>query len=187
MSALIIIGGIVLILLFSVIGIYNGMVKKRNQVENAFGSMDTSLKQRFDLIPNLVETVKQYMTHEKETLTKITELRSQNESKNLSDDQKIDLDNKLSNMMGKIMVTVENYPDLKANQNFIQLQGTWNEVEGQIAASRRFYNSAVTTYNDSIQIFPNSIFAGMFGFQKKNVFEISEAERQNVNAKDLWA
>jgi LemA protein len=90
-------------------------------------------------------------------------------------------------MMGKIMVNVENYPDLKASSNFNQLQGTWNEVEGNIAASRRFYNSAVTSYNDTIQVFPNSIFAGMFGFQAKKVFEIAASERENVSAKDLWS
>ncbi len=166
--------------------IYNTLVRKKNQVDNAFGSIDVMLKKRYDLIPNLVETVKQYMQHEANLLTEVTELRTQATSGNISDDQRVEVENKITSKMGGIMVAVENYPDLKANTNFLQLQGSWNEAEEQISAARRFFNSAVTDYNNAIQVFPNSIVAGMFGYKTKHVFEIPEAERANVSAKDLF-
>jgi LemA protein len=173
------------VLLFFIL-IYNNLIKKKNQVDNAFGSIDVMLKKRYDLIPNLVETVKQYMTHEKETLAQITELRTQATSGNLSGDEKVDIENKIAGQMRGIMVAVENYPDLKASANFVQLQGSWNEAEEQISAARRFFNSAVTDFNNAIQVFPNSIMAGMMGLKPKKVFEIPEEERKNVSAKNLF-
>ncbi|MBX9853099.1 MAG: LemA family protein [Cytophagaceae bacterium] len=183
MLVLLIVLGVVLLL---VIFMYNSLVGKKNQVENAFASIDTMLKKRYDLIPNLVNTVKAYMNHEKSVLTEITELRAKAVSGQISNDEKIAVENQLSGAMGKIMVLSENYPDLKANNNFMQLQASWNEIEEQISASRRFFNSAVTDYNNAVEMFPTSIFARMMNYQRKQVFVIPEAERQNVNAGQLF-
>jgi len=148
--------------------------------------MDVQLKKRHDLIPNLISTVKQYMTHERDLLTKVTELRSQAINPDLSSDAKVDLDNQISGAMKGIMVAVEGYPDLKANTNFLNLQRTMNEVESQISAARRAYNAAVTDFNNGVQMFPSSIIAGMMKLQTKKVFEIPEVQRENVNAKELF-
>jgi len=179
--------GVVGFFLIIFVFIYNSLVRKKNQIDNAFGSIDAMLKKRYDLIPNLVETVKQYMTHEKETLTQITEMRAKATSPDISGDDKVDLENKISSQVRGIMVAVENYPDLKANTNFLQLQGSWNEAEEQISAARRFFNSAVTDYNNAIQVFPNNLIAEVLGYKAKHVFEIPEEERKNVSAKDLFA
>jgi LemA protein len=182
LPVLITLGVVLLIIIF----LYNSMVSKKNQVENAFASIDTMLKKRYDLIPNLVNTVKAYMQHEKSVLSEITDLRTKAVSGQISNDEKIQLDNKLTSSMGKIMVLSESYPDLKANQNFLQLQASWNEIEEQISASRRFFNSAVTDYNNAVEQFPTNIFARMMNYQRKQVFVIPEAERQNVNAGQLF-
>jgi LemA protein len=165
---------------------YNTLISRKNQVENIFGSVDAILKKRFDLIPNLISSVQQYMTHEKELLEKITQWRSQAMKPNISDEQKIDLDNKMSGALGSIMVAVENYPDLKANENIMHLQRTLTEVEAQISAARRAYNQAVTDYNNAIEMFPTNIMANIMHFTRKAVFETAEAERKNVNVKDLF-
>ncbi|HPR61208.1 MAG TPA: LemA family protein, partial [Prolixibacteraceae bacterium] len=122
---------------------YNNLIRKRNEVDNAFGGMDVQLKKRYDLIPNIVATVKQYATHEKELLTKVTEMRAKATSGNISNEEKVALDNQISAGMKSIMVAVENYPDLKANENFMNLQRTLNEVESQISAARRTYNAVI--------------------------------------------
>jgi len=179
---LIIIAGIGLFIVM----LYNGLIGKKNQVENVFGTIDTLLKKRYDLIPNLVSTVQTYMQHERGTLTEITAMRAKAVSGNLSDDEKVDLDNKVSKMMGGIMVAVENYPDLKANQNFIQLQKTLNEIEEQISAARRAYNAAVTDFNNAVEMLPTSLMASMMNYKRKQVFEIAEKERQNVDVKSLF-
>lgn len=178
--------GAVVLLLLIVIFIYNNLVSKRNQVENAFGSIDVMLKKRYDLIPNLVETVKTYMKHEKETLTNITAMRAKAISGNISTDEKIQIENQISGMMRNIMVAVENYPDLKATEQFTQLQRSWNEAEEQISAARRAYNASVTDYNTTVETFPSAIFASAFGHKRKEVFVIPEAERQNISAKNLF-
>ncbi|MFH1063245.1 MAG: LemA family protein [Candidatus Omnitrophota bacterium] len=170
---------------FTVI-LYNSLIGKKNQVENVFASIDALLKKRYDLIPNLIATVQTYMKHERGTLTEITEMRAKAVSGNLSDDEKVDLDNKVSKMLGGIMVAVENYPDLKASQNFIQLQRTLNEVEEQISAARRAYNATVTDYNNAVEMLPTSFLASMMNYKRKQVFEITENERQNVNVKNLF-
>lgn len=183
-TIIIIVAAVLLALI--IMGIYNGLIRKKNEVENAFGGMDVQLKKRYDLIPNLVATVKQYMNHEKELLTKVTELRSQALSSEVSNEQKVDLDNQITGAMKGIMVAVESYPDLKASDNFMNLQRTFNEVESQISASRRAYNAAVTDFNNGVQMFPSSIIAGMMKLQTKKVFEIPEVERENVSAKELF-
>ena len=181
-----VVGIVVGVVLLSIALMYNGLVRKKNQVENVFASMDAMLKKRTDLIPNLVSTVQQYMQHERETLNELTEMRAKAVSGQLSADEKIALQNQFSQALGGIMVAVENYPDLKADQNFIHLQSSLNEVEEQISAARRAYNAAVTSYNNAIEMLPTNILASMMNYQRKNVFEISEAERQNVDVKGLF-
>lgn len=182
MTGLIILGVIALILIL----MYNSLISRKNQVENIFGSVDTVLKKRFDLIPNLVSSVQQYMAHEKELLEKITQWRSQAMKPDISQEKKIELDAKMSSALGSIMVAVENYPDLKANENIMHLQRTLTEVEAQISAARRAYNQAVTDYNNAIEMFPTNIMANMMHYQRKAVFEINESERENVNVKELF-
>lgn len=165
--------------------IYNGIIRKKNSVENAMGGMDTYLKQRYDLIPNLVETAKKFMEHEKELLEGIVKLRSQAMDASKTDDV-IEANNKISKAIGGLMVQVENYPELKSSQNFKQVQDTLKDVEENIAASRRYFNAAVTDFNNAIETFPNSIIAGTMGMKRKQVFEISANERENVNIKELF-
>ncbi len=181
-----IIGIIAIAVLIIGISIYNSLVSKKNQVANAFSAIDVMLKKRFDLIPNLVETVKQYMQHEGDTLTKITELRGKALDANATEGDKLALDSQIGSAVKGLMVSVENYPDLKANQNFLNLQSTWTESEEQIAAARRNYNSTVTTYNNAVMMFPGNIFAGMLGYQTLQVLETTAAERENVSAKELF-
>ncbi len=177
---------IVVIVLLIGIFLYNSLIAKKNQVTNAFSAIDVMLKKRFDLIPNLVEVVKQYTNYEQGTLTKIVELRSRATSGNIGNAEKAELDAQLSSTVRGLMLNVENYPDLKANTNFINLQSTWTESEEQIAAARRTYNSAVTDYNNSIMMFPGSLFAGMLNFQPIAVLETTAEERKNISAKELF-
>lgn len=165
---------------------YNSLVGKRNQVDNAFASMDVQLKKRYDLIPNLVATVQQYTKHESETLKQITELRAKASSPGASPEESVHLNNELNRAMGRLMVQVEAYPELRASENFNQLQRSLNEVEEQLSASRRAFNAAVTDYNDSVQMVPTNIVAGMFGFRPREVFEIPEKERANPDVKQLF-
>ena len=178
--------GIAAVILFSIFLMYNSLVGKKNQCENAFATIDTMLKQRYDLIPNLVAAVKEYMTHEKETLTEITDMRSKAVSGGLSSDEAVDLNNKIGRAIGGIMVAVENYPDLKASDNFQQLQRSLNEVEAQIAASRRAFNAAVTDFNNAVEMFPTNIMANMMSYGRRRLFEIPEGERKYVNVKKLF-
>ena len=172
--------GIILVLM------YNSLVGKKNQVENIFASIDTQLKKRYDLIPNLVASVSKYMEHEKSLLEEVTKLRSEANRANISDEQKIKLDAKITSALGSIMIAVENYPDLKANENVMHLQRTLSEVEEQISAARRAYNQAVTDYNNAIEMIPTNIMASMMGYTRKEVFEIPQNERKNVNVKELF-
>lgn len=185
-SVTIIIVVILMIIAIFFISMYNGLIRRRNEVDNAFGGMDVQLKKRYDLIPNMVAAVKQYAKHEKELLTKLTDLRASVLKPNLSLNEKITLDNEISGQIKNMMISVENYPDLKANENFIQLQRTLNEVESQISASRRTFNAVVTDYNNGIQVFPNNIVAGMIGMKKKEVFVIPQAERENVDVNKMF-
>ena len=175
----------VLVLIFG-IGIYNSLISKKNQVANAFSAIDVMLKKRFDLLPNLVEVVKQYTQYEGDTLNKITELRGKAMGANATEGDKLALDQQIGSAVKGLMVSVENYPDLKANTNFLNLQSTWTESEEQIAAARRNYNSAVTTYNNAVMMFPGNMFAGMLGYQTIAVLETAAAERENISAKELF-
>lgn len=185
-TTLIIIISAVVLLAIIITAMYNGLIRRRNEVDNAFGGMDVQLKKRYDLIPNIVATLKQYADHEKDLLTKVTEMRAKATNGNLSADEKVALDNQISAGMKSIMVAVENYPDLKASENFMNLQRTLNEVESQISAARRTYNAVITDYNNGIQTFPQSILAGMMKMTRKEVFVIPETERQNVDVKSLF-
>ena len=176
---------ILIVLLLVLVLLYNSLVAKKNQVENIFASVDTQLKKRYDLIPNLVASVSKYMEHEKSILQDVTKLRSE-AAKASSEEQKITLDQKMSAALGSIMVAVENYPELKANENVIHLQHTLSEVEAQIAAARRAYNQAVTDFNNALEQIPTNIMANMMGYSKKTLFEIDESERKNINVKKLF-
>lgn len=178
MTLLIIIGVVVLIALWA-IGIYNNLVGLRNNRENAFANIDVQLKQRYDLIPNLVNAVKGYAAHEKETLERVIALRNQAMgATNIND--KIQAENQLSSALAGLKVTVEAYPELKANTNFLQLQTELADIENKLAAVRRFFNSATKEYNTAVQVFPASLFAGMFGFHKEPMFEVAPEERAIV-------
>lgn len=165
---------------------YNSLIGKKNQVENIFAGVDAVLKKRFDLIPNLVASVSQYMEHEKSTLEKVTEYRAQAMKPGISDDQKIALDAKLTSALGAINIAMEAYPDLKANENVMHLQRSLNEIEEQISAARRAYNQAVTDLNNAIEMFPTNIVAGWMNLSRRAVFEITLTERQNVDVNALF-
>jgi LemA protein len=169
-----------------VIGMYNMLVRKRNQVQNVFGSVDAILKKRYDLIPNLVAAVQQYMKHERETLAEVTRLRARALSGGMSDQEKFELNGKISEALRGILVAVEQYPDLKANQNFMHLQRTLTEMEEQISAARRAYNATVTVYNNAVEMFPTNVIARLFDFERKAVFEIPEAQRETADVHALF-
>jgi len=170
---------IIVVLAIMCIGLYNNLVRLRNNRENAFSNIDVQLKQRYDLIPNLVNTVKGYATHEKELLESVT--RARTAAMSATDiNQKIEADNQLSSALAGLRVSVEAYPDLKANSNFQQLMTELADVENKLAATRRFFNSATKELNNAVQTFPGNILAGMFGFHKEPMFEVSASERAVV-------
>lgn len=160
---------------------YNGIVKLKNVRKQAFADIDVQLKLRFDLVPNLVSTVKWYMTHEKETLENVTKARTAFLNAWWDIDKKISADNLLSNALKSVFAVSENYPDLKANTNFNQLQTELSDIENKVAASRRFFNNSTQEYNTYIEVFPNNIIAGMFNFREEKLYEIEDsAERENI-------
>jgi LemA protein len=171
---------IIVLLIVFVVGLYNSLVQLKMKVQNAWSQIDVQLQRRFDLIPNFVETVKGYMSHEKETLEKVTELRTSWANASTVKD-KADLDGELSSALKTIMAVSENYPDLKANQNFMQLSEELRNTENKIAFSRQFYNDTVTMYNTKLQVFPSNIIAGMFHFTSADLFNVDNEEaRHNV-------
>ncbi len=171
---------IVVIIVIAVIAMYNGLVQARIKVDNAWSQIDVQLQRRFDLIPNFVETVKGYMTHESETFEKIAELRT-SWANTESVAEKAALDNELSNALKTIMAVSESYPDLKANQNFSELSEELRNTENKISFSRQFYNDTVTMYNTKLEVFPSNIIAGIFNFKARDLFEAESAEaRKNV-------
>ena len=190
MNSTLIIGLVVgAIFLFSCYATYVSVIQKKNKVQDAFSSIDVQLKMRYDLIPNILKIANKYMEHERELLTKVTELRTQ--AMNIPDDmknigKKLEVDSQIKDLMGQIMVSVENYPNLKADQTMITAMQTYNEVEIHIAAARRFYNSAVLELNNACEIFPSSIFAAMVGAKKQEFFKASEVEREAIDAGDFF-
>ena len=173
---------IVVILLLLVFSTYNSLVKLNNRVEEAFSTMDVYLKKRWDLIPNIVETVTGYVKHEQETLEEVINLRNNSYDKMNADD-KIAVNNKMSQEISKLMAIVESYPDLKASENFKDLSNQLTKVEEDIANARKYYNGTVRNFNDKVQMFPSNIIAKILGYKTKNMFEVSENERENINIK----
>lgn len=176
---------LIVLALFAIIA-YNRFIMLRNLANKAFSTIDVMAKKRYDLIPNLVAAVQKYMEHERGTLTQITEMRGRAMQGNLTPDQRISLENQISRTLGNIQVAVENYPELKASENFRQLQGSLNEVEEQLSAARRAYNTAVTDFNNAVQMFPSNVFALVFNFKSRPLLETPENERQNINVKKLF-
>lgn len=180
MTVLLIILGVVVVIALWAISVYNGLVKLRNNRENAFANIDVQLQQRYDLVPQLVNTVKGYAAHEKELLERITAARSACMSATSVND-KIAADNQLTSALAGLKVSVEAYPDLKANQNFMQLQTELADIENKLASVRRFFNSATKELNNGIQTFPANVLAGMFGFTTQPMFEVAPEERAAVS------
>ena len=161
------------------IGAFNKFVKLRNIVEEAFSTMDVYMKKRFDLIPNLVETVKGYASHEKGTFESVTKARTAIQEASTVEDR-MEAENMLTGTLRTLFAVAEAYPELKANENFMDLQGQLQTVEVDIANSRKYYNATVKEYNTKTEMFPSNIIANIFGFKRKPMFEVEEAERQNV-------
>ena len=175
--------GIIGLILVAVIGFivktYNSLVVARNKVRDQFSQIDVQLKRRFDLIPNLVETVKGYAKHESETLEKVIEARN-GYANAKTDAEKMAASKEMSQGVMQIFALAENYPELKANENFLDLQKQLKEVEDKIGYARQFYNDSVLMYNNKIEMFPSNLIASMFGFKKESFFEADEKERENV-------
>ena len=187
--------GVVLVVVVIVIGIYNGLVRLRNRVKNAYAQIDVQLKRRYDLIPNLVETAKGYMKHERETLEAVTSARNQavSAASAASKDPTAagaikDLagaDGALTGALGRLMVVVEDYPDLKANENMMQVQEELTSTENKVAFSRQAYNDAVLGYNNKREMFPSNIIAGMFGFKFAQSWELDDEAARDVPKVDF--
>ena len=170
---------IVVVIAIVLIVIYNQLVTLRQRVQNAWSQIDVQLQRRFDLIPNLVETVKGYMSHEQETLTKVTDLRSSwADAKTV--EQKAELEGQLTDTLKTIMAVAENYPNLKADQSFNKLQTELSDTENKISYSRQFYNDTVTMYNTKLETFPSNLVAGMFGFKSSTLFNVDNEEAKKA-------
>lgn len=165
---------------------FNSLVRKRNAVEQAFGSIDAMLKRRYDLIPNLVACVSRYLAHEQKLLTDVVALRAQAASGRLDANAAVDVNNQLSARLRQLTVAVEAYPQLRASENFLQLQASLNEVEEQLAASRRAYNAAVVEYNNAVETIPASFLALSIGWKRRAVFSTAESERVTPNVGALF-
>ena len=178
MIAVIVLIVIVVVIVAVLAGMYNGLVKRRNQVDNSWSQIDVQLKRRHDLIPNLVEAVKDYMSFEQETLTNVTKARTAAIDASAKGPQAVaEAENALTGTLKSLFAVTENYPDLKANQNVIQLQEELTSTENKIAFARQFYNDSVLTYNNKIQMFPSNLIAGMFNFTTRQFFEVPEADK----------
>jgi LemA protein len=177
MIAVLILLGVIVVLVAWVVGLYNGLVRLRNQVKEAWSQVDVQLKRRFDLIPNLMETVKGYMHHERETLEAVTQARAAvTGAGNMQ--ERLDAEGGLTAALGRLFAVAESYPDLKANQNFLALQEELASTENKISASRNYYNTSVMGFNNKTEMFPSNIIAGMFNFEAAEFFKVEEeAER----------
>lgn len=182
MTVLILITVAVLIAGFSV---YNGLIRRRNRVEQAFSGIEVQMTQRYDLVPKLVETVRQYMGHERSLLEDIVRLRNEAVATTVPA-ERMRADNALSGALGQLRITMENYPELKASANFLQLQRSLNEVEEQLAAARRSYNSAVVDYNNAVQTYPSAFVATMMNFHAEEMFEAEPHKRADVDMRGLF-
>lgn len=176
-TVIIIIFAVIILLVFYGIGVYNKLVNSRNKVKDQWAQIDVQLKRRADLIPNLVETVKGYTKHEKNTLTEVIEARNKFVSAG-SINEEIEANNQLTGALNKLFALSESYPELKANQNFISLQNDLKDTEDKISYARQFYNDTVLTYNNLVQMFPSNIIANMFKFEVYEFFKIEEKEKE---------
>ncbi len=174
--------GVVVVLAIALVALYNSLAKQKVTVDEASSDIETFLKQRYDMIPNLVETVKGYAKHEKDIFESVSRLRSQTMDAG-SLGEKMKLDTELSKGISRIFAIAESYPQLRANENFIQLQDTLKELEENIQKARRFYNGTVRDFNSKIVVFPNNLIAGIFGFKNLPFFEATEEEQKNVEVK----
>jgi len=172
--------GVIAVLVLICIGVYNSLVGKRNKVHNSWAQIDVQLKRRFDLIPNIINTVKGYAAHEKETLERVIAARNKF-AQAQTPEQAMEANQELTQTLGRLAVVVEQYPELKANTNFLQLQQELSDTENKIRFSRQFYNDVVMEYDNSIQVFPNNMLAGIFGFRYMPFFQAEESERKNIN------
>jgi LemA protein len=177
--AVLIVIGIILLIVIWVISLYNSLVRLRNRRQNAFADIDVQLRQRHDLVPQLVETVKGYASHERELLLKVTEARTAAIGAKTIDD-KIVAEQQLTSALQGLKVQVEAYPDLKANQNFLQLQEELSDIENKLAAARRFFNGATTEYNNAVESFPGNLIARNFGFKREMFFDLGEDNRKQM-------
>ena len=182
MTILWVILGVVVLIILWLIGVFNGLITLKNRTKEAWSDIDVQLKRRYDLIPNLIETVKGYATHEKELFTSVTKARTEAmQTKGMAD--KAQKENMLSETLKSIFAVAENYPDLKANQNFLQLQDELSDTENKISAARRFYNGNVRDFNTKIQVFPNNMIANQLGFKEFEMFEAAAGEKEPVKVK----
>ena len=171
--------GIGVLLLVVIFVIFNKIIKANNKVKEAFATIDVYLKKRWDLIPNLIEVVKGYSKHESNTLKEVIELRS-GVYDDLSDNEKVKTNNKINKSLSRIFALAENYPELKANENFLKLSSELTDIEDEIAQSRKYFNAVVRDYNNIVEVFPNNIIAKLFGYKSKLMFSIDDNERDNV-------
>ena len=176
---ILIVVGVIVLIVFWLISLYNGLVRLRNRRQNAFADIDVQLRQRHDLVPQLVDTVKGYASHEKELLLKVTEARTAAMAATTIDG-KIVAEQQLSSALAGLKVQVEAYPDLKANQNFLQLQEELSDIENKLAAARRFFNGATTEYNNAVESFPGNLIARNFGFKREILFDLGEDTRKQM-------
>ncbi len=174
-----IIMAVIILLIVYIFVLYNSFVSLNNKVKEAFATMDVYLKKRWDLIPNLVETVKGYANHEQETFSEVTKLRNSN-YESMSNEEKIITNEKMNTKIDRIMALKEAYPELKANENFKNLSTELKKIEDDIANSRKYYNAVVRVYNNKVEMFPNSLIAKIFGYHSKKMFEANNEERKNV-------
>lgn len=179
MIAILIILGIIVVLGAFIVGAYNGLVRLRNQVKEAWAQVDVQLKRRFDLIPNLMETVKGYMNHERETLESVTQARAAVAGAGSMGDR-AEAEGMLGMALGRLFAVAESYPDLKASQNFLALQEELTSTENKIGFARQYYNQSVMTFNNKVEMFPSNIIAGMFSFDKSEFFELKEPEQREA-------
>ncbi|MFA6073194.1 MAG: LemA family protein [Candidatus Woesearchaeota archaeon] len=171
--------GVVVLVVLIIMALYNGLIRLKNQIENAWAQIDVQLKRRNDLIPNLIETVKGYAKHEKSVFTEVTKARTEMMSAKTLD-QKAKASNMLSDTLKSLFAVAESYPTLKANENFLQLQEELSGTENKIAYSRQHYNDMVMRFNTKIELFPNNIFAGMLHFTRREMFKVEESEKKNI-------
>lgn len=174
--------GIVVIIILYVLITLNSLIKLNNDAKESFATMDVVLKKRWDLIPNLVEVVKAYAAHEKNTLTEVIALRNSSYD-DLSDKEKLETNEKINKEINKIMALVEKYPELKANTNFLNLSQNLSDVEDELAKSRRYYNAIVRMYNNKVEMIPSNLVAKIFGYKIKDMFSVEDEERENVEVK----